>query len=274
VSYASAELYDPASGKWTATGSLNIGRNSHAATLLQNGMVLVAGGYATTGATSSAELYDPATGTWTLTGSLVTARSQHSATLLPNGQVLAVSGLKDSPSPLTSTELYNPAIGTWSNTGSLNQGRRLHTATLLPDGSVLAAGGQTSGVFATETAELYGSPSDLPANVDGRGTLDNQGNEVTFGFRVTQSNDDILGDFRFCDHTEGFCKKVGRVQSLTITDNTAEFSGIFLKDDGFVAFDVSVTDNGGRGRSDTISISLSDGYSVSGTLLSGNIRIY
>jgi hypothetical protein len=272
LSYASAELYDPATGKWRPTGSLTIGRNSHSATLLQNGLVLVAGGIATSGTTASAELYDPATGTWAVTGNLNTARYNHTATLLPSGQVLVAGGVGNSL--LASAELYDPATGTWSTTGSLNEERYRQTATLLPDGTVLAAGGQTSGVFATDTAELYGSPTGLPTNVDGRGTLDNQGNEVTFGFRVTRSNDDILGDFRLCDHSEGFCQKVGRVQSLTITGNTAEFSGIFLKDDGFVTFNVSVTDNDGRGRSDTISISLSDGYSVSGTLTSGNIRIY
>ena len=67
----------------------------------------------------------------------------------------------------------------------------------------------------------------------------------------------------------------GKIQSLSITGNTASFSGVGRLDDGSrVSFNVIVTDNGSPGTSDTISISLSDGYSAAGTLIKGDIRIY
>src|SRR4029079_5211934 len=70
---ASAELYDPASGTWSATARLHNGRERHAANLLPNAKVLVLGGYYRTLTLSSVELYDPASGTWTPTGALVIA---------------------------------------------------------------------------------------------------------------------------------------------------------------------------------------------------------
>jgi hypothetical protein len=103
---ASAELYDPATGAWTATGSLGTGRDGHTATLLPNVKVLVAGGFYTFGTLASAELYDPASGTWSATGSLNTARAYDTATLLPNGLVLVAGGSNDNFFSLASAELY------------------------------------------------------------------------------------------------------------------------------------------------------------------------
>jgi N-acetylneuraminic acid mutarotase len=143
------------SGVWTNTGSLNTARFFQTANLLPNGLVLVAGGYAS-GYLASAELYYPATGTWSNTGSLNTARTFSQAALLPNGLVLVAGGQSFSPLTTSTAELYNPATGTWSYTGSLNTPREYHTLTLLPNGLVLASGGlnDNTSVLAPN-AELY-----------------------------------------------------------------------------------------------------------------------
>ncbi len=156
---ASAELYDPATETWIATGSLNLGRTTATAALLGNGLVLAAGGHdSASTSTASTELYNPATGLWAYTGSMTTARGNHTATLLANGKVLVVGGRNRTGGyDVFNAELYDPANGTWSNAGSLTTGRDTHTATLLLNGKVLVVGGAPDGAqFASlSSVELY-----------------------------------------------------------------------------------------------------------------------
>jgi len=152
VALTLSAIPDTKAASFVSTGSMNIGRWYHTATLLPNGKVLVVGGDDST----ITELYDPATGTWNQTGRLGAARSTHTATLLPNGKVLVAGGgtaaLYDPRG-----ELYDPASGTWAFTGVMQiTGRGAHTATLLPNGKVLVAGGWSDFTGAGETrAELY-----------------------------------------------------------------------------------------------------------------------
>ncbi len=105
------ELYDPATGIWVVTTSMNHARSSHTATMLLNGKILVAGGHATTDSRASAELYDPATGKWTATTAMNYARESFTATLLPGGGVLVAGGVDmtlDIPAYRASVETFYP----------------------------------------------------------------------------------------------------------------------------------------------------------------------
>ena len=97
--FAIASIATPASpalagnGNFSTTGNMNFARDGQTATLLQNGEVLVTGGFNyTDGFLTSAELYNPAKGKWTLTGSTSVSRSGDSTLLLPNGEVLVADG--------------------------------------------------------------------------------------------------------------------------------------------------------------------------------------
>jgi hypothetical protein len=155
-----AEIYDPGTASFAATGSMGTAREGARAVLLRDGRVLVIGGDQGTelgphtGATdrvlASAELFDPATGRFSPTGSMHEGRTGFAATLLPDGRVLVTGGLANSGEELATAEVYDPAAGAFSRTGQMTDSRFLPVAVLLPEGRVLITGGDEA-----ETTELF-----------------------------------------------------------------------------------------------------------------------
>jgi hypothetical protein len=107
---ASAELYNPASGTFSSTGSMVSAHSGQFATRMPDGRILIAGGETNRvtdllmwASSTSAELYDPTTGKFRQTGSTAAAHDGGTATLLADGRVLVVGGYR-----LASAELFRP----------------------------------------------------------------------------------------------------------------------------------------------------------------------
>jgi hypothetical protein len=148
----SAEVYDSASGEFTATGTMTESRIGAAIAPLADGRVLIAGGLQAPMASkpyASAEIYDPETGEFTTTGSMAIGRWEPVAAPLPDGRILVAGGGNVGYDPATEThtatfasaEIYDPETGEFSPAGSLSTARVGAGAAALPDGRVLVAGG-------------------------------------------------------------------------------------------------------------------------------------
>ncbi|WP_263415891.1 Kelch repeat-containing protein [Terriglobus albidus] len=146
----SAEIFDPSTGQWSATGSMNISRYGHSAALMADGRVLILGGETTetVGAGDQVldvEIYDPATGKFTLAGRLIDGRSFHALTELHDGRYLLAGGNKLSNTPLYTTEIYDPEKGKSTPGPEMRDFRVRARSVKLVSGKVLVIGGHNSG---------------------------------------------------------------------------------------------------------------------------------
>jgi N-acetylneuraminic acid mutarotase len=169
---ASAEIYDPGAGTFSATGSMSVPREGHTATILRDGRVLIAGGSDNGIHTlDSAEIYDPSVGAFSRTGHLHQPRVAHVAALLGTGKVLIAGGGRGGmPGGYISydtAEIYDPAARSFTAIRAHMKSDRVGAAAVkLNDGRVLIVGGKSgrmmtsrlrnlSSLTPLNTAEIY-----------------------------------------------------------------------------------------------------------------------
>ena len=169
---ASAELFNPATGQFTALANpMTTPRRNHTATLLGNGQVLICGGLVGAALNfgdilASAEIFDPVALTFTALPAMSVARQWHSAVPLQDGTVLLLGGVAYdalvNPFGIPNTELFTlggspaPFVASIS---ALSTGRGQAAAVLLPNGQVFVAGGLGPADSWLQSTELY-----TPAN--------------------------------------------------------------------------------------------------------------
>jgi hypothetical protein len=142
IPQTAAEVYNPATGAFTALPAMNVPRANHAAVVLVTGDVLVTGGLTTGGGYSdSAEIFSVSSQQWTLLNSSIgTGLSGQTMATLSDGNILIAGGTSSSK-VVGSIVLYNFTDKTFTPIATLLTPRTGAVAAATPDGRVLIAGG-------------------------------------------------------------------------------------------------------------------------------------
>jgi hypothetical protein len=198
---ASCELYDPATGTWTPTGSMVAERSGHKAVLQNDGTVLVAGGKDPD--LISTEVYDPTTATWSLAGNLTDQRTAHILTRLANGTTLVAGGLKFPAVTLRSAEVFTPDFAqrmSVEGDGTFNSSFGTVTFSLNvtgthgpPTGSLTFSDPDANVVFTRVKLRRLIINGDS-AIITGTAMLDNGGGKVSFALTAVDNNPDGSSD--------------------------------------------------------------------------------
>jgi len=201
----SAEVYDPATGRSERVGSLSVPRESHTATLLEDGRVLIVGGHAgrrqNMEVYASTEVFSPRSGRFEAAGTLATARHKHDAIRLTDGRVLIVGGAdRTDRNYFATTEIYDPRTARFDRGPSMANRRYkiAGTSVLLPGGNVLVTSG-------ARTAEILDIASGTFRDVPGRLTdayrfaaaAPLRGGDVLITGGYSDANQNTAGVWRF-----------------------------------------------------------------------------
>ena len=180
VANCGAGIADAERGAWKDAFNskpMSTARAAHTATLLNDGRLLIVGGFGDDGrSTAAVEIFDPRSGEIMTTDSLNAARAGHTATLLANGKVLIAGGYDGDY--LNSTEIFDPVSGKFTHGEKLTMPRSEHTATTLADGSVLLVGGVGTGWTFLADSEIY-SPATGKFAASGKMTTPRESHTAT-----------------------------------------------------------------------------------------------
>jgi len=158
--YAYGDVFDPTSGTWTQTPAMAHAHAYGVAAQLENGDVMVIGGYdgGSTLVTGAVDIYSASAATWSAAAPLPQARYAFTATTLEDGRVLVAGGDTGTLAPgsaLASALIYDPDTDTWTAAESMSTVRVDAAAVRLEDGRVLVAGGTNASGIAQKTVEIY-----------------------------------------------------------------------------------------------------------------------